>query len=117
VREERQLALFLQAGNSAVEGVIPELRSLFWVLGSWSLLGHRAHTKKVNVAVPSICVSVVLQQIAKRIKLGLDDFGPRDDLLVLVGGVGLVLRGHAVIRDFQTVSSGIVSEGLRGCKG
>lgn len=70
----------------------------------------------MDVAVPGVGVAVVLEEVAEGVELGFDDFGAGDDLLVLVGGVGLVFRGHAVVSDFQAVSGGIVAERLRGFK-
>ena len=79
-------------------------------------LGLGSNAQQMDVAVPGINVAVVLEEIAELIELWLDDLSASDDLFVLVGGVGLVLGDHAVVDDFESITSGIIREGLGGCK-
>jgi hypothetical protein len=95
--------------------IVFEFGSLFWVLGAW-LSCLCADGSEVDVGIPGVLAGGIVEEVALRVILGLDDFRAVRDLGVLVGVVRLVFGGHAVLGYFQAIASFIIDEGLVGCE-
>jgi hypothetical protein len=99
------------AGDTAVEGVIPKIADLRFLI-----FDFLEDAEEVDVAVPGVGVLVVVEEVAEGVELRLGGLCTGGDGGVLVGGVGLVGSSGISVGELGAVAGGIVTESFVGFK-